>query len=246
MSIQQQQPSATVKKNTPRPEEEFNLYAIIFKYLIYWPWFVASVLVCLIGTFVYLRYQTPIYNISSAVLIKEKDKRSNNSSLAAMQDLGMMSFTNKFDNELEILKSKTLVKKVVSDLGLYINHAEKRSFGYDLPLYQNSPIQVYMTPEEADLLPSTATLGMGFNGTNQLKVQLEYQKDGDQIKQEATFNELPAAWPTEIGIFTFTPDTAAIKGTVSLLATVSKPQATAASYSANMTISPTSKTTTIA
>ena len=38
------------------PEEDnFNLYEIIFKYLVYWPWFVASVLICLIGTFIYLR-----------------------------------------------------------------------------------------------------------------------------------------------------------------------------------------------
>ena len=92
------------------PEEDnFNLYEIIFKYLVYWPWFVASVLICLIGTFIYLRYQTPVYNISSAVLIKEQDKKSSNNPLAAIQDLGMMSFTNSFDNEIEILKSKTLV-----------------------------------------------------------------------------------------------------------------------------------------
>ena len=54
-------------------EDSLNLYAIIFKYLVYWPWFVTSVLVCLIGTFIYLRYQTPVYNISSSVLIKEQD-----------------------------------------------------------------------------------------------------------------------------------------------------------------------------
>lgn len=64
------------------PEEEsFNLYSIIFKYLVYWPWFVASVLVCLIGTFVYLRYQAPVYNINSAVLIKEQDKELQQSSI---------------------------------------------------------------------------------------------------------------------------------------------------------------------
>ena len=101
------------------PEEDnFNLFEIIFKYLVYWPWFVASVLICLNGNCIYLRYQTPVYNISSAVLIKEQDKKSSNNPLAAIQDLGMMSFTNSFDNEIEILKSKTLVKKVVSDLGL--------------------------------------------------------------------------------------------------------------------------------
>ena len=27
-------------------EQEINLYALFFKYMVYWPWFVASVLVC--------------------------------------------------------------------------------------------------------------------------------------------------------------------------------------------------------
>ena len=54
-------------------EEEINLHALFFKYFIYWPWFVACVLVCVIGTYIYLRYQPPMYNIKSAVLIKEQD-----------------------------------------------------------------------------------------------------------------------------------------------------------------------------
>ena len=52
-------------------EQEINLYALFFKYMVYWPWFVASVLVCCIGMYVFLRYQTPVYNITSSVLIKE-------------------------------------------------------------------------------------------------------------------------------------------------------------------------------
>ena len=54
-----------------------------------------------------------VYNISSSVLIKEEDKRSGsgNNPLAAIQDLGMFSMTNNFDNEVEILKSRTLIKK---------------------------------------------------------------------------------------------------------------------------------------
>ena len=123
-------------------EESINLYAIFFKYLVYWPWFIASILTCVICTFIYLRYQAPVYNIKSAVLIKEQDKRKSmtgNSPLAAIQDLGMMSFTNNFDNEIEILQSHTLVKKVVSDLGLYINHGIERTFGYNIPLYKKQP-----------------------------------------------------------------------------------------------------------
>ena len=230
------------------PEEDnFNLYEIIFKYLVYWPWFVASVLICLIGTFIYLRYQTPVYNISSAVLIKEQDKKSSNNPLAAIQDLGMMSFTNSFDNEIEILKSKTLVKKVVSDLGLYVNHAESRALGYNIPLYHNEPIQVYMSPEEADKLPSAVRFDMKYDGNSQLDIQMEYYVEGEKVQLKNSFTSLPAAMPTDIGVFTFTPDTTiAVEGPISLVASVVTPQSCAESYCANMSIAPTSKTTTIA
>lgn len=51
------------QKNTPsgteQREENVDLYALFFKYFAYWPWFVASVLVCIISAFIYLRYQPP-------------------------------------------------------------------------------------------------------------------------------------------------------------------------------------------
>ena len=108
--------------------EGINLYGILLKYWVYWPWFVASIAICLTTTYIYLRYQQPVYNIKAAVLIKEQDapKNNNHSALSAIQDLGMISMTNNFDNELQILKSMTIVKKVVSDLELYITHAEDR------------------------------------------------------------------------------------------------------------------------
>ena len=45
-------------------------YAFKYKY-----WFVASVVVCLLGAFVYLMFATPVYNVTSKVLIKDSDKR---------------------------------------------------------------------------------------------------------------------------------------------------------------------------
>lgn len=56
--------------------QEIDLVALLFKYLFYWRWFVTSILICCIVTYLFLRYQTPVYNISSSVLIKEQDKRS--------------------------------------------------------------------------------------------------------------------------------------------------------------------------
>ena len=48
--IEEQNPN-----NEQQHEESINFYAIFFKYLAYWPWFVASVIVCLILALVFLR-----------------------------------------------------------------------------------------------------------------------------------------------------------------------------------------------
>ena len=96
-------------------EEKTDFQALFFKYVIHWPWFIASILICMALAFIYLRYQAPVYEVASSVLIKEDDnKKSANNALAAMQDFGMFSMTSNFDNEVEILKSRTLIKKVVA------------------------------------------------------------------------------------------------------------------------------------
>ena len=229
-------------------EEPLNLYAIFFKYLVYWPWFVVSVLVCVVGAYVYLRYQTPVYNVKSAVLIKEQDKgKSAAGAFAAMSEMGMMSMTSKFDNEVQILKSQTLVKKVIVDLGLYINHSQKRAFGYNLPLYHNEPVKVYMTPEEADQLQGAVKVDMDYRTQGSLDVEVEYVLNGDKKTLSQHFDQLPAALPTEVGVLTFLPDTLqTLTENQKLVATIANPTGTAAGYCANMTVAPTSKTTTIA
>ncbi|MBQ8562426.1 MAG: tyrosine protein kinase, partial [Firmicutes bacterium] len=230
-------------------EEPLNLYALVFKYIVYWPWFIVSVLVCLIGTYVYLRYQAPVYNVKSAVLIKEQDGKNKGaaSAFSAMQEMGMMSMTSRFDNEVQILKSQTLVKKVVTDLKLYIQHSEKRSFGYNLPLYQNEPVKVFMTPEEADKLTGGMTVEMDYRTEGNLEVEVEYTLQGEKKTVKQRFEQLPAALPTEVGVLTFTPDTAFVDADeVQLVATIVSPTRAAAGYCANMTVAPTSKTTTIA
>lgn len=115
--------------------------------MVYWPWFVASVLACCIGMYVFLRYQTPVYNVTSSVLIKEDEKKGANaaSGLAAIQDLGMLSMTSNFDNEVEILRSRTLIKKVVNDMGLYIDMEESNALGFN-PVIQELPVNVFITP----------------------------------------------------------------------------------------------------
>lgn len=227
--------------------EGINLYGILLKYWVYWPWFVASIAICLTSTYIYLRYQQPVYNIKAAVLIKEQDapKNNNHSALSAIQDLGMISMTKNFDNELQILKSMTIIKKVVSDLELYITHAEDRRWGYDLPLYQNVPVKVYMSPNEADKLENIITLEMDYRKEGILDIKMKYIHDGQKKELEQSFKKLPVAFPSEVGVITFTPDSAFNKS-MRLKAHIYNPNGAAAQYGSNMSVTATSKTTTIA
>ena len=229
--------------------EEINLYELLFKYLAYWPWIIACIIVCMCCAYMYLRYITPVYSTSAKILIKEQDNYRSKSStpLSDVMELATINLTSLFDNEVEILKSRTLIKKAVSDLGLYITHSQRRKFGYDIQLYKNSPIQVYMTPEDAEKLHGSVEIIMLYDG-KELKTNISYaNKKREYVTLENKFSELPAALPTDVGVITFTSTNEYTpENTVELLACINNPLSTAASYRGNMNVTPTSKTTTIA
>lgn len=224
-------------------EEKTDFKAILFKYAIHWPWFVACVLLCLAGAWLYLRYTAPVYNVSASVIIKDNDKSSKSGTgMADLEDLGFYSSISNFDNEVEILHSRTLIRKVVEELDLYISYAAKGRF-QDVELYKNSPVKVWITPEEARKLPAPAHLELTLQPGNKLNVKIligeqEYSKQ---------FDKLPALLTTPSGTFSFTPtDSTAIKSEQKIIATVSSPRSVAGSYRGALSIEPTSKSTTIA
>lgn len=231
------------------PEEEINLYEILFKYLAYWPWFIVSVILCLGCAYMYLRYSTPVYSTSAKILIKEQDSYRGKSitPTSDVMELATINLTSLFDNELEIITSKNLIKKAVSDLGLYITHSQRHKFGYDPQFYNNSPIQVYMTPEEADKLRGKVELHMFYDG-KELTAHISYTSPNKEfVTLERQITEFPAIISTEVGLITLTQNSNNIpQEPIELLATISNPQATATSYKSSTSISPTSKTTTIA
>ena len=183
-------------------ESSFNLRDILFKILLYWPWFLASVIACVILAYVYLRYKAPVYNVTASVLIKEDQKRARagqSAAIESMMDMGGFSMTNNFDNELEILKSRTLIRNVIVDLGLYMNTGIKRTFGYALPAYNTAPVKVYMDPLQADSLPSALKMEIDYHTNNKVDVSLSYTRDKQKFEMEKSFNSLPAVVTTNVG-----------------------------------------------
>ena len=239
-------------------EENIDVKELLFKYLIHWPWFVGAVVVCLIAAWVYLYTSTPVYNISATVLIKDDKKGGSAGMLSGVESLGldgMVSSSQNIDNEIEVLRSKTIVKEVVEDLGLYISYTDEDEFP-SRNMYKTSPVQVSLTPQEADLLEEPMIVEMTLQPQGSMDVTVKI--DDDEYQKH--FEKLPAVFPTDKGTLAFflTPDsissskrileetTASEKTTRNITATINKPLAVAKAYCKNMTIEPTSKTTSVA
>ena len=239
-------------------EENIDVKELLFKYLIHWPWFVGAVVACLIAAWVYLYMSTPVYNISATVLIKDDKKGGSAGMLSGLESLGldgMISSSQNIDNEIEVLRSKTIVKEVVEDLGLYISYADKDEFP-SKNLYKTSPVQVSLTPQEAGLLEKPMIVEMTLQPQGSLDVNV---KIGDDEYQKH-FEKLPAVFPTDKGTLAFflTPDSAlsskrtseettdSEKTVRNITAVINKPLAVAKGYCGSMTIEPTSKTTSVA
>lgn len=241
------------EQNIPMNDEQDELTidyrAFLQKCLKHWRWFAASVLACLIIAFIYLRYTAPVYNVSAGVLIQQKDSKGSlgaalsGGALGMLSGLGGVSLSSSFDNELEIMQSRTLLKKVVTDLGLYISTAQRRITGYNIPLYKTSPIQVYLSPEEATELEGGVKIKTTYTPEGKLTAHIEYIQEEEEQEIEKTFDKLPVVFPTPVGVLSFTKNDSLLtemrkkeKGNIKLITYINSPIEVAKAYKESLGI----------
>ena len=222
-------------------EEKTNWQAILFKYVIRWPWFIASVILCLVCTWFYLKTTTPVYNINASIIIKDDKKGGNASDLSAFEDIGIISSSKNIDNEIEILRSKSLIKDVVSELGLYINYSGESGFN-KTDLYGSSPVLVHFLPEDAERLTAPIFLSISYNSDRQIDVTATV--NGNTVNKH--FTELPAVLSGEAGTLTFMSNpSVALTGSGNIEVSIVNPLSVAKGYRTALSIEPTSKTTSV-
>jgi len=103
-------------------DESINLREQLENYLFHWKWFVLGVAVALAGAFLYLRYTPNQYTVSTTILVDDKNSGGIASELSAFADLGLMGGSKaSLDNEMELLKSKSLADRVAKSLETNVN-----------------------------------------------------------------------------------------------------------------------------
>lgn len=122
-------------------KSEINLKEVLWKYIIRWPWILISVAVSVSLCYYYLRYTQPLYEASSTILLRDESKGRSIDELSTFSDLGIINTKSNLENEIEILKSRTLMQRVCRQLHLNISYSVERS-PLELDLYQASPIEI--------------------------------------------------------------------------------------------------------
>ena len=120
-------------------EENINIKEEIFKYIVHWRWFVLGVLVSLVLAFIYLRYAENKFQSQTTVLIKDDKSQSNQ--LLAFSELDLFGGGKVLDNEIEVLKSRTLSEIAVDSLHLNVSYYSEGSIK-KTEIYHAAPIKV--------------------------------------------------------------------------------------------------------
>jgi tyrosine-protein kinase Etk/Wzc len=139
------------QNNTLHSHNEPTLREQIEIYIRHWPWFVIAVLISLTAAYIYLRYTTPFFQSTTSIIIKDSKGRGAASELAAFEDIGLISGmnSNSIENEIEILRSRRLIRNVVDELNLNIRYFREGKIKTS-ELFLNKPFEVKILNENKE------------------------------------------------------------------------------------------------
>lgn len=126
-------------------QSNFNIKEEVVKYLKHWKWFVLGIFIALLAAFLYLRYTVANYKAVATILVKDDRKGTMASELSAFSDLGLMTnVKSNVDNEIEVIKSRTLIESAVRELELNVAYFSQGRVKWE-ELYKKSPIKLILS-----------------------------------------------------------------------------------------------------
>jgi tyrosine-protein kinase Etk/Wzc len=168
----------------------------LLKYLHYSWLFAICIVISLVGAWLYLRYTKPTYSVSSTLLIRNDNERGNGgiSSQDMFSDIGLFQSTTNKQNEMLILGSRTMMERVVKNLGLQKKYAVVANvkttdiypdYPYELQVnHLRDSSKAFSLHIHASQDWNTFTIGEG---------KQEYKVGNEIVLPQATFRLIPRA-----------------------------------------------------
>jgi capsular exopolysaccharide synthesis family protein len=244
-----------IEETSERETSRLNFQTIYAALVLHWQWFLLSLIICFCAALIYLRYAEPVYQVSARMLIKDEQRKRGaaNQMLSGVEDLGFLTNSTGIDNEVEVLQSRVLLRDVVKDLKLYTEYRTQGRVKTNI-VYQSQPVNIDLDPQHLDSLDYNL-----LEKTQWLKMKVwreggKYMVEGTTMENQVEVNafirktdSLPTTVRTSLGMLTITKNANhKFDDGKTYLVTIRPPMAVATDYLSRLTISPTSKLTSIA
>lgn len=131
--------STTAPKRLRTESSGLNLKSIVALLLSKWYWFVLSLIITLSAGALYILKTTPLYTRSASIMIKDESKGGNSSTSVDMSELGISTTKVNLENEINTLKSPSLMADVVDRLTLNDTYSIKDGLRHS-QIYKQSPV----------------------------------------------------------------------------------------------------------
>lgn len=110
---------------------EFDFIKLLFHCLYKWYWFVLCAAVCVGAAVFYLQHKTKVYSVMATIMIRSDNNLSRSSLQTDMMQLMGYQTSKVIADEIEIIRSHTIIEQAVKELDLQTEYRKKRGMRWE-------------------------------------------------------------------------------------------------------------------
>jgi tyrosine-protein kinase Etk/Wzc len=119
-------------------ENALNFKVILGKFMAFLPFFILSAIISISIAYLVNRYATPRFSLKATLLIKDKGRGSFDGAESFLQGSSLLMQSKNIENEIGILKSRSLVEKTLSNIDFRISYFTEGNVKKS-EIYKNPP-----------------------------------------------------------------------------------------------------------
>lgn len=216
-------------------EDSFDTTGLLLSFLANWKWFALSVIICLVCAYFNYASKVPLYQVDASIYLTDDNNSSRNAFNVNASD-PMVALKNYIDaTELEVLRSRNNVIKIVNSLGLSYSYWQKGTLR-NKPLYNNNAIIATLDSTSLQNLTSAIEISVKRSGDDVYDVKATIVYNG--IEEVKEFNDTPLPLDIQLSQGTVTLTQSSVMGPLegTELITIVNPRRAAAAIAASLSI----------